>query len=130
MQIGAGQGAAHDGADGTAVVESPPRCAQADEHLTYGAWRPGIVQVTAEGFADVPRQGQSLDTASFAVDEQLPGVPIQVLQAQGGHLPGAQAQTGQEQHNGVIAPALRTILIDGLQQTLDVLAGHKLWQAR
>jgi hypothetical protein len=26
MQIGAGQGAAHDGADGTAVVESPPRC--------------------------------------------------------------------------------------------------------
>jgi hypothetical protein len=84
----------------------------------------------AEGFPDVPWQRKSLDTAALTMDDQLPRLPIDILQTQGGHFVGAQAQPGQEQNNGVIAPPLWTTPVDGLQQALDVLGRHVLGQSR
>ena len=84
----------------------------------------------AEGLSDVPRQRKALYTVALAMDDQLPRRPIHVLQLQGGHLVGPQAQTGQKQHDGVIAPILWTLLVDGLQQALDVLRRQVLGQSR
>jgi len=129
LEIGARQRPADDGANRAAIAEATPRCAQTQEQLPCRTAGPRIVQVMAEGLPDVPRQRKALDTAALATDDQFPCLPIHVFQPQGGHFVGPQAQTGKQQHNRVITPALWALLVDGLQQALDIFRRHVLGQS-
>lgn len=89
MQIGTDHGAMHDGPDRLAIAKATPRGTQTDKHLSGAARRSGLAQIAPERFADVPGQGQALNAPALAVDDQLPRPPVEVVQAQSGHLAGA-----------------------------------------
>ena len=55
-----------------------------------------ISQIIGDGGADVRRQGHLRPLPAFAVDQQLTGSPVEVVQHQRGHFFGSQAKTGQK----------------------------------
>jgi hypothetical protein len=65
------------------------------------------LQITRQRLADIDGQRQDVRTATLATNHDLARTPVDVVQTGIGDLAGAQAQPGQQQHDGVVAPAGR-----------------------
>ena len=66
--------------------------------------RAASLQVGSDRSTDVAEQWEPVEAAALAVDHDLSGPPVDVVEAEGRHLPGAQAQAQQRQDDGVVTP--------------------------
>ena len=82
-----------------------------DEHLPVdGPGRAGVAQVAGDRLADICGQRQPVTAGALADDSDLPGPPVEIVQAQGGDLAGAQPQPHQ---HGIIAKSRRPAPLPG-----------------
>lgn len=100
---GAGSGQ-HPSQD-TGASEPPERGDRPEEHESAVAHRPVPAKVGGHRFADIGGQGEAVTPPPLPPHRQLSGPPVDVLQPHGHDLAAAQAQAGQQQQDGVVAPA-------------------------
>ena len=70
-------------------------CPHSGEHFTGGAPRTPATQPASDGISDVGGKGELLELGSLASNEQHPGAPVDVLEAQSGDFSRAQPQPDQ-----------------------------------
>jgi hypothetical protein len=84
-----------------------------------------------ERFPDLGQQREPIPGEAFAAaHEDLPRTPLDVVEFQRDDLAGPQPKTGEQQQNGVIAPAHRRLEITGLEHALDLLWAEIFRNAR
>ena len=94
---------------------------QADEDgATLHAGR-ALAKVRRDRRAHVCRKGHALGPVSLAVHDDLSNLPLQVVEAQGRHFGGAQAETGQRGDDRKVAePSEGPAIADG-EHALDMV---------
>ena len=65
-----------------------------------------LLQIGGDRLADVARQREAVLVTSLAMDHDLAGPPVDVLQAEAGDLAGPQPEAEQDEQDGVVPPAL------------------------
>ena len=94
---------------------------QADEDgATLHAGR-APAKVRRDRRAHVCRQGHALGPVSLAVHDDLSNTPLQVVEAQGRHFGGAQAETDQRGDDRKVAESSKGPAIADGEQALDVV---------
>ena len=68
-------------------------------------------KIPGQRLAHVRGNRQAVVQLSFPAHQHLADIPMEILQAQGHHLPGPQAQPSQQQQDAVIALSLDGVLI-------------------
>ncbi len=117
--IGTRTRAPHDARD-PIRAERPDRRDDSQEHLTmHRAVRAAPSQVGDDRLTDVAWQRKALHATALAVNRNLAGPPVDVLQAQAGNLPGPQPETKQDKQNGVVPPALRPPPVTRVKQGVN-----------
>ena len=82
----------------------------------HGRVRAPPAQVGDDRLADVARQREAVLVGPLAVDHDLAGPPVDVIEAEAGHLAGAQPEAEQDEQHGVVPPALRPAPVAGAEQ--------------
>jgi hypothetical protein len=77
------------------VSKAPTWCVHAKEYSTRLAGRAIATQVGGQSFPYIRREGQPVVKQSLASNENFAGSPIDVLELQADHFPGAKAKTSQ-----------------------------------
>ncbi len=81
------------------------------------ALAPGATaKIGHDRLADIGRQRQHVVSAALSVNNKLPAPPVDILELDGGDLPGAQPQPRQQQQDRKVAPA---------NQPAPIAAGQK-----
>ena len=103
------------------TAQRSERCEQANENGAFLDASRSLAEVRRDRIAYICREGHALGPASLAVHDDLAGAPPQVVETQGRHFGGAQAETGQRgDDRKVAAPAESPAVADG-EQALDVV---------
>ena len=63
---------------------------------------------------------------SLASNEDFAGSPVDVLELESDHFPGAKTKTGKQKKDGVVAAAGRHATVAGLEHTFDFLRSQEL----
>src|SRR3954453_15425051 len=115
-QPGALPGSVDDVAD-AAGGQLAMRCVDADEDAA--ALRRGgasASQVGRDRRADAGGERQALATVPLPHDPELTDVPVDVVQAQTGHLSRPEAQTAQQEHDRVVTAPRRPAPVTRAEQ--------------
>jgi hypothetical protein len=76
--------------------------------------------------ADVARQRELVAPVGLAVDDDLPGTPIEIVEPQTRDLDRAQPQPCEQQQDRIVARAGRVLAVTRGQQPVDVRSPRKL----
>jgi hypothetical protein len=79
------QGATDDRAYGFAIDKSALRRPMAHKHAPCRARGSTIMQVVGNCLADFIRQWEAVTTSTFAMYDDFPGLPIEIIQGKGRH---------------------------------------------
>jgi hypothetical protein len=86
-------------------------------------------QVGGQGFAYILRNGHPVLKQSLASNEDFAGSPVDVLEPESDHFPGAKTKTGKQKKDGVGAAAGRHATVAGIEDTFDFLRSQVLGHA-
>jgi hypothetical protein len=87
--------------------ERPDRGNSPQEHLAvHRAVLTPLLEVGSDRLTDVARQRETVLVTPLAAHHDLARSPVDVLQAQAGHLASPQPEAEQSKQNGVVPPAL------------------------
>ena len=99
-------GATHDARD-PIRAERPDRRDGSQEHLTmHGAVLAPSSQVGGDRLTDVVWQRELVFVTALAVNHDLAGPPVNVIEAEVGDLASPQPETEQDEQDGVVPPTL------------------------
>ena len=96
-------------------------CGKAHEERTALRSGRAPMEVGSERGAHVGRKGHALSPASLAVHDELADSPVHVVETQGRHFGGAQAETGQRGDDREVTAAAEGTAVAGGEQSSDVL---------
>src|SRR5262249_34733325 len=88
MQPGSLQRSTHNRTDAVAVGEATARRSPSDKDAPRRHRRSALTDVGGQRLADLIGQRQAIVACSLATDTECPGVPIEIIEAQGHHFPG------------------------------------------
>jgi hypothetical protein len=88
----------------------------ADEQTAADTAWPTITQITGYGFSNVCWQRQLRPFAAFAAHSNSCVFPINIFLSQPDYFTSSQTEPGEQQQDGVIAPAQCCLHCDGAQQ--------------
>jgi len=112
----------------TQVIEEPdakPTCGasvrtNSRRHDDFGRpWR--RYATTAAPTSDLP---------ALAVNEQLAGTPVDIIEGERRDLVGPEAELGQQQQDGIVAPPHHCRSVAAVESLLHLSGGQVRWQAR
>ena len=104
------------------------RCGEAhEERTTLRSGRPPVKERNEHG-AHIGWEGHALDPASLALHDELPDTPVHVVEVQGRHFGGTQAETGQRGEDREVTAAAEGALIARGEQPLNVFGLKIPWQ--
>ena len=94
-----------------------------------------MLQMLDDGLADVAWQRELFALVGLAVDDDLPGVPIEIVEPQSRDFDGAQPQPCEQEQDRVVARAGLVLAVTRGQQPVDLrsrreLRGRRLALAR
>jgi hypothetical protein len=103
------------------------RCERSHEHSSVqsASWSP-TPQVAGQRDANIGRQRQTLIPARLAVDQDLAGAPVNVINRQRSDLAAPQPKPAHQQHDREIPPADRCLPIATRQQPTQLAALKRL----
>jgi len=102
-------------------LETAVRRSGTQEHATAGTPRAPRLQVGGDRFADLDRQGKLVALATLAAYMQLSRVPVDVIEFETCHFARTQAQSCEQQQDGIVTTPCRLIPIDAAQQLTDFI---------
>ena len=97
------------------------RCGEAHEERTALRSGRAPMEVRHEPGTHIGREGHALSPASLALHDELSDTPVHVVEAQGRHFGGAQAETGQRGDDREVTAAAEGTAIARGEQSSDVL---------
>src|SRR5439155_4001956 len=117
---GAVQRASQDEIDRLAVGERD-RCAGGTHEHTPCRTSPVTTKIRGECRADVAGERQAIMEVALASHEDLPGTPVDVIEAESNDLRRSQSQSRLEEKDGVIAAPDPGTEVTALYEPLDVV---------
>src|SRR5260370_42178027 len=78
-------------------------------------------QVVGQGLAHIPRQWESVQTRPLATNQDLAGMPVDVMEFQSGSLPGAHSESRQHRQDRKVPYANRRATVTTREKPRDVL---------
>ena len=115
------QCATNDYSYSVGVSKTSARRLRANEHPARLAGRSVLAQVGGQGLAYINRQGHPLVKPSLAANKDLSGSPVDVLELESDHFPGAKTKADKQKKDSVVAAAHRRAAVAGLEHTFDLL---------
>ena len=101
---------------------------QADEQVPRPAGPP-VHDMVGNRLADIDRQRHAVMTPALAANRDLAGPPVDVIKPDRTDLLAAQAEPGQQKHDGAVAASGRIIAADGGDQPADLVGGKTVRRA-
>jgi hypothetical protein len=86
-----------------------------------------VTQICRDRFADIRRKRHLNPAAAPAAHGQLSCAPIDVIELQGHHFPGAHSESGQHQQDRIVAPPYRALPIDAGEELPGLLGRDRPW---
>ena len=102
-----------------------PGCAAGQEEVNRIRGVAAPREVGDQRFADLRRQGQSVESSRLAANHEFTGAPVHVAQLQSGDLDRAQAQPCDQHHHREVTDTDRRAAITGIEQQLHVGGTHR-----
>jgi hypothetical protein len=84
-----------------------------------------IAQICNDGRANVWRYRHPCTLAALGANEYLAGAPIDIIERERRYLVGPQAELGQQQQNGVVAPPHHRLSVASVE-SLPHLSGRQI----
>jgi hypothetical protein len=113
-----------------ARLKRPNRRMHREEHAPAPALTARCFKTLDDGLADVAGQRELVALVGLAVDDDLPGAPIEIVEPQSRDLDGAQPQPCEQEQDRVVARAGRVLAVTRGEDPVDLRSRRELRDRR
>src|SRR3990167_326501 len=100
-------------------AEWPKRCLCTQEQMLFGGLRAGCRKICQDRVANILRQWQAVRSTRLALDRQVAGSPVDVVETHVLNIGSPQAEPGEQENDGLVPDFHRTICRTGRNDPLD-----------